>query len=186
MRRVSAAAALAGLLLAGCASSNSSDASGMMNHSSGYAFSSLSCAAPNVLPGTAVRVTLADAGTMQMMGGTASTGLHMMLRAAPAMVRAGRITVVASNIGWRTHELVILPLPAGAVAGRRSVDAEGRVSEAGSLGEASRSCSAGTGDGISAGTVGWMTVTLQAGHYELVCNLPNHYADGMYEELLVS
>ena len=179
-------AALAGLLLASCASSNSSDVSGMMNHSSGYSFSSLSCAAPNSLPGTAIRVTLADAGTMRMMGGTAPKGLHMMLRAAPASVRSGRITVIASNVGWRTHELVILPLSAGAVAGQRKADADGKVSEAGSLGEASSSCSAGAGAGISAGAVGWTTVTLPAGHYELVCNLPNHYADGMYEELFVS
>jgi uncharacterized cupredoxin-like copper-binding protein len=29
-------------------------------------------------------------------------------------------------------------------------------------------------------------VTLAPGHYELVCNLENHYADGMYQELDVT
>jgi uncharacterized cupredoxin-like copper-binding protein len=29
-------------------------------------------------------------------------------------------------------------------------------------------------------------VTPRPGHYELICNLPNHYADGMYQELVVT
>ena len=86
-------------------------------------------------------------------------------------------------MGWRTHELVILPLPAGAQAGQRVPGSDGKVDESGSLGEASASCAAGSGEGISAGAVGWTTVTLPAGRYELVCNLPNHYADGMRQEL---
>jgi len=27
---------------------------------------------------------------------------------------------------------------------------------------------------------------LAPGRYELICNLPNHYADGMYQELVVT
>ncbi len=40
------------------------------------------------------------------------------------------------------------------------------------------------GDGIAVGAAGW--VTLEPGRYELVCNLPGHYAAGMYNELDVS
>ncbi|MGV8964931.1 MAG: sulfocyanin-like copper-binding protein [Cellulomonas sp.] len=29
-------------------------------------------------------------------------------------------------------------------------------------------------------------MTLAPGHYELICNLPGHYAAGMYTELTVS
>ncbi len=29
----------------------------------------------------------------------------------------------------------------------------------------------------------WTTLTLAPERYELICNLPNHYADGMYQEL---
>ena len=54
------------------------------------------------------------------------------------------------------------------------------------MGEASTSCGAGAGEGIRAGTVSWTTLTLAPGRYELICNLPNHYADGMYQELLVT
>jgi uncharacterized cupredoxin-like copper-binding protein len=31
-----------------------------------------------------------------------------------------------------------------------------------------------------------MTVTLSAGHYEVVCNLAGHYAAGMYAQLTIS
>jgi uncharacterized cupredoxin-like copper-binding protein len=129
---------------------------------------------------------LADVGMTQMMGGTAPLSARMVLRSAPATVTAGQVSLVATNMGWRTHELVILPLGAGASAGQRVPGADGKVDETGSLGEASTSCSAGAGDGIQAGTVGWTTVTLAPGRYELVCNLPNHYVDGMHQELLVT
>ena len=58
-------------------------------------------------------MTLADMGMTQMMGGTAPPGAHMMLRAVPATVPAGKASLIAQNRGWRTHELVILPLAAG-------------------------------------------------------------------------
>ncbi len=133
-----------------------------------------------------MNVTLADMGMTRMMGGTAPLGAHMMLRLSPATVRAGQITVVASNLGWRTHELVILPLAGGPAVGQRVPGEDGKVSETGSVGEASRRCGSGTGNGIASGTVSWTTVTLPRGRYELICNLPNHYADGMYQELLVT
>jgi hypothetical protein len=49
-------------------------------------------------------VTLADMGMTQMMGGTAPPGAHMMLRAVPATVPAGKASLIAQNRGWRTHE----------------------------------------------------------------------------------
>jgi uncharacterized cupredoxin-like copper-binding protein len=183
-RKLSFTAVLTALLVTACGTSISSNGSGMMGGSSTYTYSHLSCGAPSSLPGQTVRVTLADMGMTRMMGGTAAVGLRMMLWVAPVRVAAGKITLVASNVGWRTHELVILPMASGG-AGRKVPNPSGKVSEAGSLGEASGSCAAGAGDGIRAGTVGWTTVTLPAGHYELVCNLANHYADGMHQELTV-
>ena len=121
-----------------------------------------------------------------MMAGTAPRSAQMVLTSDRASVPAGMVTFEASNLGWRTHELVILPLADGAVAGGRTPDTTGEVDEAGSLGEASSSCAGGTGSGIDSGSVGWVTMTLRHGRYELLCNLPNHYADGMYAELDVS
>ena len=157
----------------------------MMGGSS-YHYSGLTCSAPKSLPGAVVNVTLADMGMTQMMSGTAPLGSHMMLRATPVTATAGQVSIVASNMGWRAHELVILPLAAAVSAGHRIAGSDGRVAETGSLGEASASCAGGTGDGVTAGSVGWTTVTLSAGRYELLCNLANHYADGMWQELIVT
>ena len=152
----------------------------------GYTASRLSCSAPGALPGRTVTVALADMGMTSMMSGTAPLGAPMMLRATPTTVAAGQISLVAQNVGWRTHELVILPMKTGSAAGQLVPGSDGKIDENGSLAEASTSCGAGPGQGITAGTVGWTTVTLPAGRYELVCNLANHYADGMHQELDVT
>lgn len=159
---------------------------GMMGSGSGYHYSRLTCSAPATLPGQTVTVILGDMGMSRRMGGTAPIGSHMMLRATPATIPAGKVSLVALNMGWRDHELVILPLSSGRSAGQRVPDAQGKVDETGSLGEASASCAAGTGTGIAAGAVGWTTVTLEPGRYELICNLANHYTAGMYQELVVT
>lgn len=132
------------------------------------------------LDGTTVRVTAVDMGAM--MGGRG----HMGLVVDRAAVPAGTVSLVLANTGWRTHELVVLPLADGQQVGARSVGADGTVDESGSLGEASRSAGSGTGDGIAPRTAGWTTLDLPAGRYELICNLPGHYAAGMYTELTVS
>jgi uncharacterized cupredoxin-like copper-binding protein len=153
---------------------------------SGYHYASLTCSAPSSLPGHTVTVTLADMGMTQMMDGVAPMGAHMSASVSPPTVAAGQVSLVASNRGWRTHELVMLPLANDATAGQRIPGGDGKVDETGSLGEASKSCSSGIGDGIHSGAVGWITITLAPGQYELICNLQNHYADGMHQELTVS
>jgi len=173
------------LILGGCATSTHHSATSMMG-GSGYHYKPLTCSAPTSLPGTTVNVQETDMGMSQMMNGTAPRDAHMMLQTTPATAPAGQISIVVSNRGWRTHELVILPLTAYAAPGRRVAGADGKVIETDSLGEASASCAHGAGHGITAGAVAWTTVTLTAGHYELLCNLANHYTDGMHEELTVT
>jgi uncharacterized cupredoxin-like copper-binding protein len=182
------------LVLLGCAGGTQASGpgvmgergSGMMGGGSAYHYAPSTCSVPSTLAGQTVQVTLADMGMTTTMGGVAPMGAHMRLSATPSSVPAGTVTLVASNLGWRTHELVILPLANGAAAGQRVPGADGKVDETGSLGEASSSCSAGTGEGIASGAVSWTTVVLKPGRYELVCNLRNHYADGMYQELTVT
>jgi uncharacterized cupredoxin-like copper-binding protein len=53
------------------------------------------------------------------------------------------------------------------------------------LGEASNTCGAGTGERVAPASSSWTTVTLAPGRYELVCNIPGHYAAGMYTQLTV-
>jgi uncharacterized cupredoxin-like copper-binding protein len=146
---------------------------------SGVFTTSRSCATPH-LPGTAVQVTAMDMTMMRSGPGT------MRLFTQPAAVPTGVVSLLVHNVGSRTHELVVLPVTANTTAGSRAVGADGRVDETGSLGEASRGCAAGTGNGIKAGATGWVTLTLSPGRYELVCNLKNHYANGMFAELDVA
>jgi uncharacterized cupredoxin-like copper-binding protein len=192
--------AVAGALVAaGCASTVHQGGGPMMGGASsatagpmmgvvvpGYHYSQVACAPPSGLPGTRVTVLLADMGMTQMMGGTAPLGVHMMLRSSLSAVAAGQVSLVAENRGWRTHELVVLPLAAGASAGHRVPGPDGKVSESGSLAEASANCATGTGSGITARGASWTTLTLVPGRYELLCNLPNHYADGMWSELTIT
>ena len=174
------------LLLGGCATFNSNGSSGMMNSSGRYFSSKLTCNIPNSLPGQLINVALGDMGMSQMMGGLAPRNVQMRLVAIPSRVTAGEVSIAVSNLGWRKHELVVLPLDKGAVAGERVPNSQGKIDETGALGEASKNCGEGTGEGVEGGAVSWVTLNLKPGRYELVCNLPNHYADGMWQEIVVT
>lgn len=146
----------------------------------------LTCTAPAELPGSTVTVALVD---MSMMGaGTdpAPLGIPMRLHTSATTVPAGQVSFVAQNMARRTHELVILPLAPGEQPGTRATGSDGEIDETGSLGEASNPCGEGAGDGLTAGTTGWVTLTLAPGRYELICNEANHYANGMWAELDVT
>jgi uncharacterized cupredoxin-like copper-binding protein len=106
----------------------------------------------------------------------------MRVTATPAAVAPGVVSLRVTNTGYLRHELVVLPRSAGQQVGSRTPGADGKVDEAGSLGEASASC----GGGIAASSHGWVTLSLAPGRYELLCNLPGHYAGGMYTELDVA
>jgi len=146
------------------------------------------CTVPT-LDGSVVNVTLSNMGGPMMngpmRGGGVVQGGMMRLQVAPATVPAGRVSFVATNVGSVNHEFVILPLPAGQIVGTRQVGGDGTVDEGGSLGEASNTCGSGVGEGIAPTSSSWVTVTLPRGRYELVCNLPGHYAAGMYAQLTV-
>lgn len=173
------------LFLSGCGVGATHE-SGMMGTNSSYYSSNLDCKIPTNLKGSIVSVLLTDMGMRRMMGGIAPMGAHMRLVASPNATSTGVTSIVVKNLGWRIHELVILPLPGSQNSGERVPGANGKVSESGSLGEASKSCGRGVGTGIRSGSASWTTITLKPGRYELICNLVNHYADGMYQELDVS
>jgi uncharacterized cupredoxin-like copper-binding protein len=147
-----------------------------------WAASRATCTAP-ALPGQVVDVTLTDMMGEMMGGGPQGNGGMMRVLAGRMSVPAGTVSLRVTNTGALTHELVVLPLTAGRQPGSRAVGPDGAVSEAGSLGEALATCGAGHGDGIAPGAASWVTLTLRPGRYELICNLPGHYAMGMHTEL---
>jgi len=149
------------------------------------------CGIP-VLDGAVVDVTLTDMGPMSA-GRGGGPGLmmgepwaSMRVLASPASVQSGTVSLRVVNAGMLRHELLVLPLPLGQAVGTRTVGADGQVDETAALGEASRDCAPGAGDGIHAGAAGWVTLRLAAGRYELVCNRVGHYGAGMFTELDVT
>lgn len=196
-RRTFVLGALTVALLAAASTVTIAAASGAFtNH---QAMAASRCSAP-ALPGSVVSVRLVD--MRSMMGGGSMMGRRgplmgqrdwrsfrpgmMRVLASPSAVPHGTVSVRVTNAGFLTHELVVLPLPVGQRVGARIPGADGTVSERGSFGEASASCAAGAGEGIAPHSAGWVTLRLPPGRYELVCNLPGHYAAGMYTELDVS
>ncbi len=138
------------------------------------------------ITGTVVDVVAMDMGGRRMMG--SSGGMMdgtMRLVSDRVDAPAGSLTLRLYNAGTIKHELVVLPLADGQQVGGRSVGADGGVSESDSLGEASKTGGEGPGDGIEPGATGWVTLDLPAGRYEIVCNIENHYAAGMYALLVV-
>ena len=101
----------------------------------------------------------------------------------PSTVAAGPVSLRVHNTGALTHEVMVLPLGTNEYPSQRAIGTDGKVDEAGSLGEASRSCGADAGDGVLAGATAWTTVNLPTGRYELLCNIAGHYGAGMYAEL---
>jgi uncharacterized cupredoxin-like copper-binding protein len=137
---------------------------------------------PTSAPGTVVHVTLGDRGGAMMGGGNA---MMVSLDAAPNSVSAGTVTFEATNVGALNHEFLILPAPSDGV-GTRAVGSDGKIDESASLGEASTSCGNGPGQGISPGTTSWVTIHLTPGNYELLCDVPWHYANGMFASFRVN
>lgn len=138
------------------------------------------CTAP-AATGQVVRIAAMDMGG-RMMGGSMMRLMPMWTRAA-----AGTVTIDLVNLGSRPHELLVYRLGDGQVAGQRSVGTDDRVSEKGVLGEVEPVCDQPSSvDGIEAGNTARVTLKLDPGRYELVCNLPGHYRSGMYATLVVA
>lgn len=160
--------------------------SGTPGHPTAGSGAAAGCLTPH-LAGSTVDVAVGDMGGGMMMGGAGWSGMgRMSIVDSPRTVMAGTVSLRVVNTGRLVHEVLVLPLSAGQTVGQRPVGADGKVDESSSLGEASRSCAAGAGDGIQPGSAGWVTLTLAPGRYELLCNIAGHYAAGADTELDVS
>lgn len=142
---------------------------------------SINTCGPSHPRGTVVHVTLSDRGGT-MMGG--ANAMMVSVDASPNTVSSGTVTFVATNTGALNHELLVLPAPRDGV-GTRPVGVDGKINESASLGEASRTCARGVGNGITPGTSSWVTLHLERGTYEVLCDEPWHYANGMFQTLTV-
>ena len=89
-------------------------------------------------------------------------------------VPAGKVTFDVKNDGLVIHEMVVVKTdktPAQLTL------ADGTADETGTVGEAAD---------LQVGASKSMTLDLKPGHYVLLCNLPGHYAGGMFAEITVT
>jgi uncharacterized cupredoxin-like copper-binding protein len=142
---------------------------------------SVASCGPTNAQSSVVQVQLSDRGGGMMGGGSA---MMVQLYASPMSVPGGKVTFVATNTGGLNHELLVLPAPVDG-PGTRSVGSDGKIDESSILGEASKSCGSGKGDGITPGARSWVTLDLKPGTYELLCDISWHYSNGMFEQITV-
>ena len=103
----------------------------------------------------------------------------MSIEVDQSSVAAGKVTFDVSNLAKELqHEMLISPV-SGPEAVLPFVDAENRVDEerSGDLGEVSE---------LDPGKAGSLTLDLKPGLYVLYCNVPGHYAAGMWTSLTVN
>jgi len=91
-------------------------------------------------------------------------------------VSAGKIQITAPNTGKVVHELVLLKTNQSPANLQR--ESNGGVNE-----DAYQS--PGEIPDVNAGSTKSVTIELKPGKYAMVCNVPGHYAAGMYGEVVV-
>jgi len=115
---------------------------------------------------------------MGMAMGGAQSGQTMGLKLDTAEVKAGEVTLEVDNSSKDfIHEVVVAPVadpnaPLPYSADENAVDEDA----AGAIGEVSE---------LDAGAKGQVTLHLAPGEYILFCNVPGHYAMGMWALLKV-
>jgi uncharacterized cupredoxin-like copper-binding protein len=109
-----------------------------------------------------------DTGTPVAVEAGDTSETEQYLTPAPDTVAAGPTTFTLTNAGNREHEMVVLKTDTP--FDQLEINSEGKVSEDDSVGEVPE-----TPEGES----GSFTVDLEPGAYVLVCNIADHYEQGM-------
>jgi uncharacterized cupredoxin-like copper-binding protein len=107
-----------------------------------------------------------------------ATEVEFHITLSRASVKAGKVTFVIKNKGKLAHQFLILRTKLAAnklpVKGSTVV-----LSKAGSL------IGGVAGAGVKPGTTKTVTISLSAGHYVLLCNIPAHYKAGQFAAFTV-
>ncbi len=148
----------------------------------------LTAASGAAMAASVIHVSLWDKGAdMQMVTGQEyqpNTKIDlskatMGIKAMPDMAKAGVVTFKVTNNSKDTiHEMIVMQLDKAGDA-LPYLKNENRVDEdkAGDKGEVSE---------LDPGKSGSLTVDLKPGKYLLICNVPGHYASGMWTEFTVT
>jgi len=135
--------------------------------------------------GTLIKVDLWDQGSeaemrtdlgMDMAGNPSMANMGLKLSTTAA--KAGKVTFkVANDSKELVHEMVIFPLPDGEKIPYDGAEAKINEDAAGHLGEVSE---------LNPDQTGAVTLDLKPGRYIVACNIPNHYANGMWAVVTVT
>jgi uncharacterized cupredoxin-like copper-binding protein len=112
-------------------------------------------------------------------GDVSATEADFTIALDPGTATAGEVTFDIENTAGQTHEFVVFQTDLAPDA--LPTDDEGLVDESGEgltlIDEA---------EDIAGGSSTTLAVSLDAGKYVVICNLPGHYAQGMHAPLTVS
>lgn len=132
---------------------------------------------------TAPSTTSAGSGTSTAGGGTTAAKGSAAVTVgspgefsidAPKSVKAGDVTFTVTNKGAAPHEFVILKTDTPAA----DLTVDGATAKEEGLVDRT--------DQIAPGQQAALTVSLEKGHYVVLCNLPGHYQGGMHADLTVT
>lgn len=112
-------------------------------------------------------------------GGVAVTLADYSVTAEPATVEPGEVTFTVRNSAGQVHEFVVA---------KTELEADALpTDDNGDVGEDSDAISVMHEiEDLAGGDDRALTVTLEAGHYVLFCNLPGHYRQGMSTDFEVA
>ncbi len=108
-------------------------------------------------------------GTVEVTMGTPS---EYAMTPEPTEISAGTVTFEVKNEGTLVHEMVVIKTDKGAA----NLGTDGEADESGAVDEVAD---------LPVGESKTLELVLAAGKYALVCNLPGHYAGGMYADFTV-
>jgi uncharacterized cupredoxin-like copper-binding protein len=120
--------------------------------------------------------TVSAVAAFALVGGPTTVKVTMKewgIAPVPGKVKAGKVTFVIKNVGHLNHEFLVLRTKTA--AGKLRVKGTTAV-VSGLVGKVSQ---------FKPGATRTITVTLTAGHYALICNLPAHYKAGQHVDFSV-
>ena len=136
--------------------------------------SATTTAPPATTTDTETHSTATVASTGTPVGVTFGTPTEFSTTVDTPSVAAGDVTFTVANNGKMMHEFVVVAAPDGPAALK---EANGEANEDDAVGEIEE---------VAAGSSGTLTLNLKAGKYVLLCNLPGHFAGGMFVEFTVT
>ncbi len=119
------------------------------------------------------------AATGAASGGIAATESDFKIELSAASAAAGPVTFNVTNSGAQTHEFVVVKTETMGDA-LVTKDSGAAVDE-----DASGFMVVDELEDLEVGATKDLAVTLEAGHYVLICNLPTHYTSGMHADFTV-